>query len=100
MHSRFKRIAEKLRSMPSLTRIVIGVLLLLGGLLWFLPVLGLWMIPLGLLILSADFPWARRGYLSIIVRWRRMRAQRREKKAQRKLEKARKDNPDQSGDDG
>lgn len=41
-------------------RIVLGILLCLGGLLWFLPLLGLWMLPLGLLVFSVDFPVARR----------------------------------------
>jgi hypothetical protein len=41
-------------------RILLGFLLLLGGLLGFLPVLGFWMVPLGLLVLAIDFPIARR----------------------------------------
>ena len=35
-------------------RMAAAVLLLIGGLLWFLPVLGLWMLPLGLLLLAED----------------------------------------------
>ena len=41
-------------------RVGLGILCLVGGLLWFLPVLGLWMLPLGLLILSVDLPPVRR----------------------------------------
>ena len=41
-------------------RILIGVLCLLGGVLGFLPILGFWMFPLGLMILSIDFPPIRR----------------------------------------
>jgi hypothetical protein len=41
-------------------RILIGVLLVIGGLLAFLPILGFWMIPLGLLVLSVDIPRVRR----------------------------------------
>jgi hypothetical protein len=41
-------------------RILVGVGLVVGGLLGFLPVLGYWMLPLGLLVLSADLPMARR----------------------------------------
>lgn len=59
--------------MPSLTRIIVGVLLVLGGLLGALPILGFWMVPLGLLVLSLDFRWARRGYLTIILWFRRRR---------------------------
>lgn len=72
MHRRLRRLANRVKSMSSAVRISAGLLLLLGGTLWFLPILGLWMIPLGLLVLSVDFPWARRGYLSIIV-WLRKR---------------------------
>jgi hypothetical protein len=43
-----------------LLRIVLGVLLMIGGLFSILPVFGLWMIPLGLLILSIDIPRVRR----------------------------------------
>jgi hypothetical protein len=37
-------------------RIPIGVLLILGGVFSFLPVLGLWMLPLGLLLFAQDVP--------------------------------------------
>lgn len=54
-------------------RWVIGISLMVGGVLGFLPILGFWMIPLGLLVLSPDFKWARRGYLSIMKWLRRFR---------------------------
>jgi len=41
-------------------RIPAGVLLILSGFLWFLPVLGLWMLPLGMLLLAQDVPFMRR----------------------------------------
>ena len=41
-------------------RLGVGSLLVVGGVLGFLPVLGFWMIPLGLLILSVDLPSIRR----------------------------------------
>jgi len=41
-------------------RIPAGVLLIIGGLFGFLPVLGLWMLPLGLILLSEDIPALRR----------------------------------------
>jgi hypothetical protein len=37
-------------------RIPAGALLICGGLLGFLPILGLWMLPLGLLLLAEDVP--------------------------------------------
>ena len=51
---------------PSLIwlRIPAGVLLIAGGLLSFLPILGLWMLPLGAMLLSDDLsslrPWRTR----------------------------------------
>jgi hypothetical protein len=44
-------------------RIGIGVLLILFGFLGFLPIVGFWMIPLGLVVLSIDIP--------VVRRWRR-----------------------------
>jgi hypothetical protein len=38
----------------------LGCLLIIGGSLGFLPILGFWMVPLGLLVLAVDFPIARR----------------------------------------
>jgi hypothetical protein len=43
-----------------LLRIAIGSLLILFGLFGFLPILGFWMVPVGLLILSVDIPRVRR----------------------------------------
>jgi len=41
-------------------RVVLGILLVVFGFFGFLPVLGFWMIPVGLIILSVDFSWVRR----------------------------------------
>ena len=41
-------------------RILIGVGLVVFGIFGFLPVLGFWMIPLGLLVLSYEFHVVRR----------------------------------------
>jgi hypothetical protein len=41
-------------------RISAGILLIIGGLLGFLPILGLWMVPLGALLLAQDIPFLRR----------------------------------------
>ncbi|KIQ01434.1 hypothetical protein RU07_15155 [Agrobacterium tumefaciens] len=54
-------------------RIVIGVLLIICGLLGFLPVLGFWMVPLGLLVLSQDLPFVRRQRRRLTVWWARRR---------------------------
>jgi hypothetical protein len=37
-------------------RIPAGVLLVCGGILGFLPILGFWMLPLGLILLAEDVP--------------------------------------------
>jgi hypothetical protein len=55
------------RSKP--IRIGLGILLIAGGLLGFLPVLGFWMIPLGLLVLSVDIPIVRRCRRQLAVWW-------------------------------
>ena len=65
-------------------RLTIGTLLMFGGLLWFLPILGIWMLPLGLLILALDVPLLERPVGSIIVRLQHWLATRRRKKAERK----------------
>ena len=52
-------------------RIVIGGLLVLGGIFGFLPILGLWMVPLGLLVLSVDLPPVRRARRRLTVWWHR-----------------------------
>jgi hypothetical protein len=41
-------------------RRALGGALVAGSTLWFLPVLGLWMLPAGLLVLSVDSPRVRR----------------------------------------
>ncbi|GGF37887.1 hypothetical protein GCM10011611_50360 [Aliidongia dinghuensis] len=43
-------------------RLPAGVALVVGGLLSILPVLGLWMLPLGLLLLAEDLPPLRRPH--------------------------------------
>lgn len=51
---------KKVMPATRIGRIVVGILFIVGGVLGFLPVLGFWMIPLGLLVLSVDFPAVRR----------------------------------------
>lgn len=48
-----------------------GIALVVGGILGFLPVLGYWMFPLGLALLSVDSPRARRLYRLMLVWWGR-----------------------------
>lgn len=48
------------RRLPWGMRSILGVVLLVCGLFGFLPVLGFWMIPIGLALISLDFPPLRR----------------------------------------
>jgi hypothetical protein len=54
-----------------LVRVPLAVLLILGGIFSFLPVLGLWMLPLGLLVLAIDVPVLKRPVGNAIVRLQR-----------------------------
>ncbi|WP_210529963.1 hypothetical protein [Rubellimicrobium arenae] len=49
----------------------VALLLMLGGLLSFLPFLGVWMLPLGLLLLAVDLPVLRPGVSALMIRSRR-----------------------------
>lgn len=54
-------------------RITLGAALLFGGILGFLPVLGFWMVPLGLIVLSHDLAFVRRQRRKLSVWWARKR---------------------------
>jgi hypothetical protein len=54
-------------------RIAIGVALVVFGIFGFLPILGFWMIPLGLLVLSYEFAMVRRWRRRAVVSWERWR---------------------------
>lgn len=56
------------RKIPPGVRSVAGVPLMIGGLLSFLPVLGLWMLPLGAALIALDIPVLRRRLLNWIER--------------------------------
>ena len=62
-------------------RVSIGVLCIVGGCLWFLPVVGLELIPLGLLFLAQDIPFLQqpvgRAILWGVTKYRRWRDHRR-----------------------
>lgn len=45
-----------------------AIAFILGGILGFLPILGFWMIPLGLLLLAQDVP-PLRGPLARVLNW-------------------------------
>lgn len=60
-----------------LARIAVGIVLIIGGILGFLPILGFWMVPLGIIILSQDLPAVRRFKRKFWVRMNRWWARRR-----------------------
>ncbi len=76
------RLLEFLRR-PSarIIRIPLGILLVIGGILSFLPVLGIWMLPLGLILLAIDLPILQRpvGH-TIIVGQRKWSTYRRKRR--------------------
>ncbi len=75
---RFGGLLARLRSPRArLVRIPVAVLLILCGFLGFLPVLGFWMVPLGLLLLALDIPALQgpvgRTALRLRLWWQRRR---------------------------
>lgn len=54
-------------------RMLLGIAFVFGGMLGFLPIVGFWMIPVGLLILSNDVPRIRRWRRRLAVRWGKRR---------------------------
>lgn len=63
-----------------LIRLPLGLLFLAGGIFSFLPLLGIWMLPLGVLLIAVDVPfvrrWVVRTWPKIEARWRLWRARR------------------------
>ena len=62
-------------------RVLIGILLILCGFLGFLPILGFWMVPMGLVVLSIDLPFVRRGRRKVEVWWGKRKARKAAQKA-------------------
>ena len=59
-------------------RITLGSVLVFFGIFGFLPIVGFWMIPAGIAVLSIDVPWAKRvwdrieiWYLNVLDRLRK-----------------------------
>jgi len=50
-------------------RILLGIALIIGGILGFLPIVGFWMLPLGIVVLSMDIPMVRRLKRRIALKW-------------------------------
>ena len=56
------------RKIPIGVRTLLGIPLMIGGILSFLPVLGLWMLPAGAALVALDFPGLRRRLLHWLER--------------------------------
>ncbi len=63
-----------------LFRVPFAVLMVFGGVFSFLPFLGIWMLPLGLMLLAVDLPFLQGPVTKLIIRtriklrqWRRAR---------------------------
>jgi hypothetical protein len=58
-------------------RIGLGTLLIFFGFLGFLPILGFWMIPLGVFVLSLELAFVRRWRRKTVVWWQKRRQKQR-----------------------
>lgn len=62
-----------IRTAPKVVRITAGGALVVGGLFGFLPILGFWMVPLGLVLMFFDVPWVRQRWLRFRLWWKAKR---------------------------
>jgi hypothetical protein len=66
-------------------RIPLGLVCIAGSVFWFLPVLGLWFLPVGLLLIAQDVRPLRRPVgrmtLWLLRQWKRLRGWWRERRA-------------------
>lgn len=63
--TRLRRLLVRIRArVPPGLRFILGLLLIAGGILGFLPILGFWMIPLGVAVAALD----------IVPLWRKLRS--------------------------
>ena len=54
-----------------LVRLPLALLLIVGGVFSILPFLGIWMLPVGLLLLGIDLPFLRGPISALLIRVRR-----------------------------
>ena len=58
------------RYLPMIVRSLLGLVLVAFGVLGFLPILGFWMIPLGLALVALDIPPLEHWMITRLQRWR------------------------------
>ena len=72
-------------------RISVGLLFIAGGVMWFLPVVGLEMLPIGLLLIAQDIPflqkpvgramlWCVQKYRDLKAWWKRRKVRKQERR--------------------
>lgn len=61
---------RKVLTWPLLLRFFIGLALVIGGILSFLPVLGIWMLPLGIVVM---FSGSRQVRMTVMLWFRKLR---------------------------
>ena len=54
------------RPSTGFVRVPLGIVLILCGFVGFLPILGFWMVPLGLLVLAIDIPFVRPPLIKLL----------------------------------
>ena len=70
LRDRLRPVLNKIHAcVPRGLRFVLGLLMIVGGVFGFLPVLGFWMIPLGAMVAAFD--------VRLILRWWRQKRKRR-----------------------
>ena len=66
-------------------RTVVGLVFVAGGVFWWLPILGLWMLRVGLVLIALDIPGLRKPVSRRLDRWLRKNSRhQRKRKAQAK----------------
>lgn len=76
----FDRLIARLQSRrAALLRVPVAILMIFGGVFAFLPVLGVWMLPLGIMLLALDVPALQIPVAGVIIRIRRWWSTRRRK---------------------
>ncbi len=69
--SSYKFLKRGERHLPPVLRGLMGLVLIMAGLLGFLPILGFWMIPLGVALLATDVPMLRLWFIKRLNHSRR-----------------------------
>jgi hypothetical protein len=83
---KLRRVLHWLRDPKSRwVRIPLGIVFIIAGVLWFLPVVGIEMLPIGLLLIAQDVPFLKRPVGKMMLwlerKWVEFRRRRRSKRS-------------------